>query len=180
MAFHQDLLAGAESIWRPMLDSRFLRETAENTIPASTFARWLQQDYLFVRETIPFVGLVMVKLPPAYRQPFTESALALHKELALFEQMAQDHGVSLEDLEMSPTCHAYSQFLLATGYNEPFPVSVTALYAAEKAYLDSWSSVAAGLKDPSPWWEFIEHWSSPGFREWVNGSNRSSTGSRRA
>ncbi len=167
-SFHRDLLERAQPIWQKMLAHRFLVETAEGTISPDTFARWMQQDYLFAREAVPFLALLLAKAPRDVRVHLAEAIAALHRELALFERMAREHAVSLEALTMLPTCHAYIQFLQATAYGRSFAEGFTVLYGAEKAYLDSWSWVKEHQQKESPWQPFIDNWTSEPFRRYVD------------
>ena len=166
-AFHEELLRYAEPVWKEVREHRFLAETAAGTIPPDVFARWMQQDYLFVREAIPFLAVLLARAPAALRRPLGEALAALSRELEVFERLAREHQVALEGVGMLPTCHAYVQFLLATAYGRSFPEAFTVLYAAEKAYLDAWTWVKEKQQAMSPWQAFIEQWTSPAFREYV-------------
>jgi len=166
-AFHDDLLRQAEPVWRIVREHRFLAETAAGTIPRDVFARWMQQDYLFVREAIPFLALLVARAPAALRRPLAKALAALDQELDVFERLAREHQVALDGIGMLPTCHAYVQFLLATAYGRSFPEAFTVLYAAERAYLDAWTWVAQTQRTASPWQAFIEQWTNPAFRDYV-------------
>lgn len=168
MRFHEHLLQQAEPIWKAMLGHRFLAETAAGTISTEAFANWMKQDYLFVREAVPFLSILSAKAPAALRKPLCEALGALHDELALFERLAREHHVSLDGVRMAPTCHAYVQFLLATAYGRSFPEGFTVLYGAEKAYLDSWTWVKEQGRGTSPWQAFIDNWTSEPFRRYVD------------
>jgi len=166
--FHEQLLQQAEPIWKVMLSHRFLAETAAGTIARETFANWMKQDYLFARGAVPFLSILLAKAPVQYTKNLSDALGALHQELALFERMAREHNVSLDGVQMSPTCHAYTQFLMATAYGRSFSEGFTALYGAEKAYLDSWSWVKDHQPEESPWQAFINNWTSDAFRQYVN------------
>jgi thiaminase/transcriptional activator TenA len=43
----------------------------------------------------------------------------------------------------------------------------TVLYAAEKAYHDSWKVVKSGIDPGSPWIGFVENWAGDAFAGWV-------------
>ena len=88
--------------------------------------------------------------------------------MELFRRNAAAHGVNLENVTPSPTCYSFSQFLMTTAYNSSFAESFTVLYAAEKAYLDSWMEVKNNLKIQSPWQEFIDNWTNEEFQQFVN------------
>lgn len=166
--FHEELLRHAEPVWKVVREHQFLAETAAGTIPREIFVRWMQQDYLFAREAIPFLAVLLARAPAALRRPLGEALAALSRELELFERLAREHQVALEGVSMLPTCHAYVQFLLATAYGRSFPEAFTVLYAAEKAYLDAWTWVKEKQQATSPWQAFIEQWTNPAFREYVH------------
>lgn len=165
--FHERLIQSARPVWTAMLSHPFLAATAEGTISDKVFKTWLVQDYFYVRELVPFMGVLIAKAPPDLRTPLTEAVVVFNRELDLFRQQAEAHGVVLEGQEMAPTCHAYIQFMLATVYSRSFEEAFTVHYAAEKAYLDSWTWVKTHQKAPSPWQAFIENWSSDAFRQYV-------------
>ncbi len=165
--FHEELIERARPVWDAMLAHPFLSAVADGSIPDERFAAWLRQDYLFVQEAVPFLALLVAKAPLAHRSPLVQATLALEAELALFERMAREHGVALTGVEPAPTCHAYIQFLHATGYGRPYPEAFTVLYAAERAYLDSWSHVKRLQREPSRWQAFINNWTSDTFRRYV-------------
>lgn len=166
--FHEQLLEAAGSTWRAILSHRFLKMTADGTIPEDTFKTWMRQDYLFVREAVPFIAVLLAKAPVELRPNLSQVLAALDTELDLFRKNAETHGVNLENIEPSPTCHAYLQFLMATAYGRPFEEGFTVLYAAEKAYLDSWMEVKNNLKGTSPWQSFIDNWTSSAFQQYVD------------
>jgi thiaminase len=165
--FHQKMLNQSKELWSKILNHRFLKMTADGSIPDDTFKTWMQQDYIFVREAIPFIAVLLAKTPLDLRTNFIEVLSALDTELGMFRKNATAHGVNLGNIAAFPTCHAYNQFLMNTAYNASFEEGFTALYAAEKVYLDSWMEVKANLKIQSPWQEFIDNWTGEGFQQYV-------------
>jgi len=166
--FHQQLLAQSEAIWKKILNHRFLKLTTDGSIPDDTFKAWMRQDYIFVREAIPFVALLLAKAPIQLRSNFIDIISGLNTELKMFRKNAEAHGVNLEHVIPSPTCHAYIQFLMNIAYNGSFEEGFTALYAGEKVYFDSWMEVKRNQKNQSPWQEFINNWTSEGFSGYVD------------
>lgn len=82
--------------------------------------------------------------------------------------MAQQHDIDLRETEPAPTNVGYTHFLLASGALDPYELGFTALYTAEKAYLDSWIHVRQRQSQPSKWQAFIDHWTSEAFQRWVS------------
>jgi thiaminase len=167
MSFARAELNRLRPLWSRMLEHRFLRDTRDGVIPHETFATWLRQDYLFVEAAIPFIAALQAKAPRSHWEAHSDVVAMLHRELALFRERAEATGVSMDDIRPSFTNHAYIQFLLATAYRESYAVGYTVLYAAEKAYHDSWGIVRAGLHESSTWWPFVENWSGEAFAQYV-------------
>ncbi|OGB60620.1 MAG: hypothetical protein A2Y94_03180 [Caldithrix sp. RBG_13_44_9] len=166
--FHEQLLSESKELWGAILHHPFLQETASGKISAHTFKTWMQQDFIFVQEAIPFVAVLLAKSPENLRTNFIQILSGLDQELGLFRKNAQAHGVNLDNLKAAPTCHSYLQFLMSTAYNCSFLEGFTVLYSAEKVYLDSWMEVKKKLKGKSPWEEFINNWTSQGFQQYVD------------
>jgi thiaminase len=167
MGFCAEQLDRLHPLWSRMLDHRFLRDTRDGTIPHETFATWMRQDYLFVEAAIPFIAALQSRAPRDHWDAHSSVVAMLTKELGLFRERAEAVGVDMSDIRPSLICHAYIQFLLATAFRESYSVGYTVLYAAEKAYHDSWKVVRAGLDPASPWWPFVENWSGEGFAQYV-------------
>jgi thiaminase/transcriptional activator TenA len=167
MPFTDDQLERIRPLWDVMLSHRFLTRTRDGEIADETFANWMQQDYLFVEAAIPFMASLMAKAPPAHREALAGAIQALVKELRLFEERGAAVGVDLRAAPPSFTCDAYIQFLMATGYQRSYAEGYTVLFAAEKAYHDSWKVVQAGLGEDSPWHPFVENWAGDEFAAYV-------------
>lgn len=167
MGFVQELDAKYEKDWAKMLAHPFLTETARGTIPDERFANWVAQDYIFVREAVPFIALMIPKAPPAHRTSLAGTLTAFQGELSVFEKMAAEHGIRLEGVEPAPINLAYINWLRITALLDPYEAAYTALYTGEKAYTDSWMAVKRGLEAPSKWQAFIDVWTSDDFQAWV-------------
>lgn len=154
-------------LWVGIRDHRFLRDTRDGTIPPETFAVWLRQDYLFVEAAIPFIAALVPRAPTHHWGPLTGVLSALEKELHLFEERAARVGVDLRGAPPAFACHAYIQFLLATAHTRSYAESYTVLYAAERAYHESWLVVREGIHPDSPWQPFVENWAGDEFAGYV-------------
>jgi thiaminase/transcriptional activator TenA len=127
----------------------------------------MRQDYLFVEAAIPFISALLPKAPQKHWGPLAGIIPAFQRELELFEERAAAVGVNLREGPVSFTCHAYIQFLLSSAYGCSYPEAYTVLYAAEKAYHDSWKVVREGLSPDSPWYPFVENWAGEEFSGYV-------------
>jgi len=155
-------------LWETIRTHRFLLSTRDGTLPPEVFATWMRQDYLFVEAAIPFIAGMIPRAPRRHWAPLAGVITALEKELQLFEERAASVGVELRGAPPAFTCHAYVQFLLGTGATASYAESFTVLYAAERAYHESWKVVQAGIAPDSPWVPFVENWAGPDFGGYVD------------
>jgi thiaminase/transcriptional activator TenA len=160
-------LARIRPLWDHMLAHRFLRDTRDGSISDERFAVWMRQDYLFVEAAIPFIAALLARAPERHWEPLAGVIAALGKELKLFEERAQVVGVDLRGAPPAFANHAYIQFLMATAYRASYAEAYTVLYAAEKAYHDSWKAVQVGLARDSKWYPFVENWAGEAFAQYV-------------
>lgn len=165
-AFLRALLADARPLWDAMLHHPFVQELANGTLAPERFAFWVQQDYLFVREALKARGLAIARAPDEeIRRALIENAVALRRELDLFESYARAHDIALA-VEPAPVCLGYAAYRQAAAALGTFPEFLAGTWAAEKAYLDTWSAVKqAGTAAAYQRW--IENWTAPGFVSWV-------------
>ncbi|AAL81461.1 transcriptional regulator [Pyrococcus furiosus DSM 3638] len=164
--FSEELIKENENIWRRFLPHKFLIEMAENTIKKENFEKWLVNDYYFVKNALRFMALLMAKAPDDLLPFFAESIYYISKELEMFEKKAQELGISLNG-EIDWRAKSYVNYLLSVASLGSFLEGFTALYCEEKAYYEAWKWVRENLKERSPYQEFINHWSSQEFGEYV-------------
>ena len=167
MSFCDDQLIRVKPLWDRMLAHRFLTDTRDGKIADERFAVWMRQDYVFVEAAIPFIAALIPKARRRHWEPLAGVITALEKELRLFEERAAAVGVALRGTPPAFTNHAYIQFLLATASHASYAEAYTVLYAAEKAYHDSWTVVKHGIAPDSRWFPFVENWAGEAFGQYV-------------
>ena len=94
----------------------------------------------------------------------------LVQEAESFAQTAADHGVAAE-AEPWPVCLGYTSYLRCAAGDGDLE-GLTALYAAERAYLDTWTAVAERSPAGSPYHAWIQNWSGEPFRAFVGALGR--------
>jgi thiaminase len=167
MSFTEDVSKKYSAEWDKMLNHSFISELAEGRLPDEVFDFWAVQDYIFVREAIPFFEITMARLPRKYQQPFQQSLAGLENELKIFEEYGRQRNLDLTGAEPTPINHAYINFLIASAYHQDLDAVFTILYTAEKAYHEAWKRVRGGLKPGTPYEKFIENWSGDDFKQYV-------------
>lgn len=168
MSVSSQLLAAESELWATMATHPFLLAAADGSLTTEAFGRWLVEDHHFVVGFRRFLARLIELAPTEAARDLLAAGLgALQAELDLFRSEASARGLDL-DAEPSLTTLGYTSFLLAApadGWN----TALTVLFGAEKAYFDAWSAVRAGAEPTSPYWRFVDNWSSPAFGEWVDG-----------
>lgn len=148
-------------------DHPFVHAAADGTLAPEAFDRWLVEDHHFVVGFRRFLARLVELAPDEdVRDLLAAAQVPLQAELDLFRAEAGKRGLDL-GAEPSPTTLGYTSFLLAAPA-DGWPVALTVLYGAEKAYFDAWSVVRATAERSSPYWSFIDNWSSPAFGAWVD------------
>ncbi len=156
------LAVGSGDHWDLGTRTVFLDAVGDGSLPKEAFARWLVQDYLFVKGFTDFVGLTAAKTPRPDQSILIAGLVALDTELHWFESRAQERGLDLV-VEPHITCRHYIDFLIASAYTRPFEVLLAILYGVEVAYTVAWGQ----LRAEGPYAEFIDRWTKPEFKSYV-------------
>ena len=156
------LLARHAAAWQAATVHPFLAGVRDGSLPADSFDRWLAQDYLYARALVRAQSRIAAEAPFADVGLLAGGVVATVQELAWFEEMAARRGVAL-DVPMHPANRAYCDFLLALTYSA-YPAQITAIWALERTYLESWEGARPGAE---PYREFVERWTTDAFRSYV-------------
>lgn len=140
----------------------FLASVRDGTLPLPAFDAWLVQDHHFVGDLLAFQARLLARAPRSAQRVLAAGAVSLVQELAWFEELAEDRGLSLGG-PRTPATTAYGELLtrldaLTAGQ------SLLALWAVERAYLDAWSYAAPGA---IPYRPMVAHWTAPEFAAYV-------------
>jgi thiaminase/transcriptional activator TenA len=155
-----------QATWGAMAAHPFVIGLADGTLPEAALRAWLQQDRLFVMAERRVVWALRAHgLPPALDEALAGLDEAMVREATMFAAEAERRGFPVE-VEPWPVCLGYSAFLLAAAHDGVLD-GLTAMYAAERAYLDTWSAVRTRSLAGSPYRQWIENWSSDDFRAFV-------------
>ena len=156
------LLARHAAAWQAATVHPFLAGVRDGSVPADSFDRWLAQDYLYARALVRAQSRITAEAPFADVGLLAGGVVATVQELAWFEEMAARRGVAL-DAPMHPANRAYCDFLLASTYSA-YPAQITAIWALERTYLESWEGARPGAE---PYREFVKRWTTDAFRSYV-------------
>ena len=156
------LVSRHTAAWRAATVHPFLAGVRDGSVPENYFDRWLGQDYLFARALVRAQSRIAATAPLADVGLLAGGVVNTVGELSWFEQMAVRRGVVL-DAPMHPMTRAYCDFLLALTYSG-YPAQITAIWALERTYLESWDGARPGAQ---PYREFVNRWTTDDFRSYV-------------
>jgi thiaminase (transcriptional activator TenA) len=148
----------------------FNLELAAGTLGRERFQHYITQDALYLGQFSRALAMAAARAPDAGTlQAFAQSAMgAVTVERALHERYLRAFGVDAATLgEPSPDCLAYTSFLLATAYHEPWEVLIAALLPCFWIYWDVGCDIAGRAAPENAYRAWIETYADPGFGEAV-------------
>jgi thiaminase len=169
--FTEHLVESNRDLWMAMAGHPFVLGLADGTLPDGALQAWVQQDRTFVVEERRVVAALRAHgLPSRLDGLLADLDRSLVLEAEAFTRTAAEHGFALE-VEPWPVCLGYTSYLRCAAYDGVLE-GLTALYAAERAYLDTWTAVAELSPADSPYHAWIRNWSGEGFRAFVSALGR--------
>jgi thiaminase/transcriptional activator TenA len=150
----------------------FITELTAGTLRRDRFRTYITQDALYLGQFSRALAIAAAKAPDAgLVQSFCQSAVgAVVVERALHEKYLREFGVdpaAIDAAEPTPDCLAYTSFLLATAYQEPWEVLVAALLPCFRIYWEVGCAIAAKAGPQNPYRAWIDTYADPGFGEAV-------------
>ena len=150
----------------------FNTELAAGTLGRERFQHYITQDALYLGQFSRTLAIAAAKAPDTGAfQGFAQSALgAVAVERALHEHYLRAFGVdpaTLATAEPAPDCLAYTSFLIATAYHEPWEVLVAALLPCFWIYWDVGCGIAGRTAPENAYRAWIDTYADPGFGEAV-------------
>ncbi len=146
----------------------FIRELTAGTLDHERFKFYVMQDSLYLNSYSRALSLTAAKAPHADAMlRFAKSAQeAITVERALHAGFLRQFGVSdaeLKKAEKSPTCAAYTNFLLATAAVGSYEELVAAILPCFWIYWHVGHQIAKVAKPDNPYINWINTYTDPGF-----------------
>ena len=172
MSFTQDLWTRAERLRAAIHDLPFNRELAAGTLATDRFRHYMIQDSLYLAAYGRALAIAAARAPDAEGlEVLAESAKgAVVVERALhahyFEVFGVDPAVA-EAAAASPTCQAYTDFLLATAATGDFPAQVAAILPCFWVYWDVGTAIDRTAAADNPYRPWIDTYADEAFGDSV-------------
>jgi thiaminase (transcriptional activator TenA) len=150
----------------------FNAELAAGTLSRARFQGYIVQDAIYLSQYSRTLAIAAAKAPDAATlRAFAASAVeAVAVEQALHERYLAEFGLdpaAAAEAEPSPDCLAYTSFLLAAAYHDPWEVLVAALLPCFWLYWDVGCAIAGRAAADNPYRAWIDTYADPGFGEAV-------------
>lgn len=150
----------------------FNLELAAGTLARERFQHYVTQDALYLGQFSRTLAMAAARAPDTGTlQAFAQSALgAVAVERALHEHYLRAFGVdpaTLATSDPAPDCLAYTNFLLATAYHEPWEVLIAALLPCFWIYWDVGCAIAETAAPDNPYRAWIDTYADSRFGEAV-------------
>jgi formylaminopyrimidine deformylase / aminopyrimidine aminohydrolase len=169
--FTDDLVEANRDLWAAMAGHPLVLGLADGTLPDGALQAWVQQDRSFVlQERRGLAALRAHGLPSRLDDLLAGLDRSLVLEAEAFTRAAAEHGVAAE-VEPWPICLGYTCFLRCAAHDGVLE-GLTALYAAERAYLDTWTTLAQRSPADSTYHAWIQNWTGAPFRAFVGDLGR--------
>src|SRR5215831_12981496 len=150
----------------------FNTELAAGSLTRNRFQTYIIQDAIYLGQFSRALAISAAKAPDtSTMQSFAQSALgAIAVEEALHARYLSDFGIdpaSIADAEPSPDCLAYTSFLIAAAYHDPWEVLVAALLPCFWVYWDVGCAIARTAASDNPYKAWIDTYADARFGEAV-------------
>jgi thiaminase/transcriptional activator TenA len=151
-------------------DLPFNRELAAGSLTEDRFQFYMVQDSLYLVAYSRALSLCAAKAPETEEMVrFAEAARgAVVVERALHEGFFAKFGLTPMEVaatEPSPTCFAYTSFLLRTAAIEPYETLIAAVLPCFWIYQDVGTAIAAKAAPGNPYRAWIDTYADPDFAE---------------
>ena len=150
----------------------FNTELAAGSLSRDRFQTYIVQDAIYLSRFSRALAVAAAKAPDtSTMQSFAQSALgAIAVEQALHARFLRDFGVDparVADAEPSPDCLAYTSYLIASAYHDPWEVLVAALLPCFSLYWDVGCAIARSAAPQNPYKAWIDTYSDERFGDAV-------------
>jgi len=146
----------------------FNTELAAGSLEPDRFRVYIVQDALYLGRFARVLAIAAAKAPDSdAMQSFAQSALsAVAVEQALHGRYLGEFGIDpagIGDAETSPDCLAYTSYLLAAAYHDPWEVLVAALLPCFRIYWDVGCTIAQKAAPDNPYRAWIDTYADERF-----------------
>ncbi len=172
MSFSQKLKKEAEEIWQAWYQHPFITGIGDGSLQREKFEYWIRQDYVYLIEYARVFAFAAGKANKLQTMQQFARLLdgTLNTEMELHRNYANKFGISHQQLEeetKSPTCQAYTDFLVKTAATGSLAETAAALLPCFWGFLEIGKHLArtGDTSEKNPYRDWIEMYSSDEFKD---------------
>lgn len=173
MTFSADAWNANKALYETIRAMPFNAALAEGSLTEDRFKHYIIQDahYLIAFGRALAVAAAKADDPEGIVQ-FAEAAkVAIIVERALHGDYFKRFNVTTKDFEavpLSPACHHYSNYLIATAWAEPYPVALAALLPCFWIYAEVGKAIHGHAASPNNYQAWIDTYAGQEFHDAVS------------
>jgi len=173
MPFSDDAWQRNADLYEAIRTLPFNTDLAAGTLRQDRFQHYIVQDGHYLADYARTLAIAAAKADDAdgIIQFSRASTEAIVVERALHEDYFGRFGIGRADFEaipLSPACHHYTSFLLATAYAEPYPVVLAALLPCFWVYGEVGKDILARAAPDNPYQAWIDTYGGQAFQDAVD------------
>lgn len=174
MSFSQSLWNANQALFQSTLELPFNQELAAGTLSRERFRHYMIQDahYLVAYGRALAVTAAKSDNAEGVVQFANAANEAVVVERALHGGFMRDFGVTPEQFAatpLTPACHHYTSYLLATAWSATYPVAVAALLPCFWIYAEVGRDIHARSAKGNPYQAWVDTYASEEFHAAVRG-----------
>ena len=174
MSFSQSLWNANQALFQSTLELPFNQELASGTLSRERFRHYMIQDahYLVAYGRALAVTAAKSDNAEGVVQFANAANEAVVVERALHGGFMRDFGVTPEQFAatpLTPACHHYTSYLLATAWSATYPVAVAALLPCFWIYAEVGRDIHARSAKDNPYQAWVDTYASEEFHAAVRG-----------
>lgn len=174
MSFSQSLWNANQALFQSTLELPFNQELAAGTLSQERFRHYMIQDahYLVAYGRALAVTAAKSDNAEGVVQFANAANEAVVVERALHGGFMRDFGITPEQFAatpLTPACHHYTSYLLATAWSASYPVAVAALLPCFWIYAEVGRDIHARSAKDNPYQAWVDTYASEEFHAAVRG-----------
>ncbi|KAL5065512.1 hypothetical protein RYX36_027249 [Vicia faba] len=162
------------SVYNSATKHPFILSIRNGTVQSHSFKTWLAQDYLFIREFLPFNASVMIKACKESDDSDDDVEVilggiaSLNDDISWFKREANKWDIHLSEVVPQKANKDYCRLLESLMSSDvEYSVALTALWACGVVYQESLAyCIEEGSKTPLEWKKICEKWGTEGFGQY--------------
>jgi len=174
MSFSQSLWQANEPLYQSTLQLPFNQELAAGVLSRERFCHYVIQDahYLVAYGRALAVTAAKADGADGVVQFARAAQEAVHVERGWHAGFMHDFGITSAQFSatpLTPACHHYTSFLLATAWAQPYPVALAALLPCFWVYAEIGRSIHANCAPNNPYQRWVDTYADETFHAQVRG-----------